>query len=198
MKLKGFHVGALKLNARVTAFIVTWNLTPRGSNHVVLTKEDLILIYCMMKNIKVIWIHVFKEHMQKSMRLSYYHFPYVVFMSKFLQYFEIDLDEELSQVVKPSHEINNWSLSKMGFIKVDNKWVSIEEEQMGLFLEDQAEPHDGHQVKPNARNQVGPNQAKQGTGNQTSKMVVQIMKLVQVLELQNIYALHALDDQPLG
>jgi len=77
------------------------------------------------------------------MRLSDYHFPYVVLVFKFLQYFEVGLDEELLEVVKPSHEINNGSLSKMGFIKVDNKWVSKEEEQVGPSLGDQAEPNDG-------------------------------------------------------
>jgi len=92
LKVKGFHVGALKLNERIIAFIVTWMLTPRGSNHVILTEEDLVLIYCIMKNIKVNWIHAFKEHMLKSMRLSFF----LCCSSKFLQYFEVDLDEELS------------------------------------------------------------------------------------------------------
>jgi len=99
-------------------------LTLRGSNHSVLTKEDIVLIYCIMKKIKVNWIHIFKERMQKSMRLSDYHYPYAVLISKFLHYFEIDLEEELSEVVKLSHEVNNGSLSKMRFIKVGGKWVS--------------------------------------------------------------------------
>ena len=69
---------------QVTTFIITWMLTPRGSNHVVLIEEDLVMVYCIMKNMKVNWIHVFKEHMQKSMRLSDYHFPYVILVSIFL------------------------------------------------------------------------------------------------------------------
>jgi len=116
--LPSLPVGGLKLNERIIAFIVSWMLTPRGSNHLVLTEEDFVLIYCIMKKIKANWIHIFKEHMQKSMRLSDYHFPYVVLISEFLQYFEIDLEEELSEVVNPSHEVNNGFLSKMGFIKV--------------------------------------------------------------------------------
>jgi len=55
------------------------------------------------------------------MRLSDYHFPYVVLIYKFLQYFEVDFEEGLSEVLKPSHEINNGPLRKLGFIKVDNK-----------------------------------------------------------------------------
>jgi len=60
-------VGGLKLDERVLALIVTWILTPRGSNHSVLTEEDLVYIYCIMKKIKINWIHIIKEHMQKAM-----------------------------------------------------------------------------------------------------------------------------------
>ena len=86
-------VGGLKLDERVLAFIVTWILTPRGSNHSVLTEEDLVYIYCIMKKIKINWIHIIKEHMQKSMRLSDYHYPYAVLIFKFLLYFEVNLEE---------------------------------------------------------------------------------------------------------
>ena len=162
MKVKGFHVGALNLYERVIAFIITWMPTPRGSNHVVLTEEDLVLVYYIKKNIKVNWIRVFKEHMQKSMRLSDYHFAYVIVVSKFLQYFEVDLNEELSEVVKPSHKINNGSLNKMMFIKVDNKWVSKEEEQAGPSLGSNRKIND--QVEPDVGDQV-----EQGVGNQTGQ-----------------------------
>jgi len=52
--------------------------------------------------------------MQKSIRLSDYHYPYVVLISKFLHYFEVDVEEEQSKIVKTSSEINNGFLSKMG------------------------------------------------------------------------------------
>jgi len=45
LRANGFSVGALKLNERIIAFIVTWMLTPRGINHVFLIEEDLVLIY---------------------------------------------------------------------------------------------------------------------------------------------------------
>jgi len=60
-----------------------------------------------MKKNMVNRIHIFKEHMKKSMRLSDYHYPYAILISKFLHYFEIDLEEELYEVVKPSHEVDN-------------------------------------------------------------------------------------------
>jgi len=52
-KVKGFHVGALKLDKWVISFITTWMLTPRGNNHTMLTEEDLVLVYYIIKNIKV-------------------------------------------------------------------------------------------------------------------------------------------------
>jgi len=114
-------VGGLKLDERVLALIVTWILTPRGSNHFVLTEEDLVYIYCIMKKIKINRIHIIKEHMQKAMRLSDYHYPYVVLISKFLLYFEVNLEDETSKLVNSTQEMNNGSLSKMGFTKINGK-----------------------------------------------------------------------------
>ena len=124
-------VGGLKLNERLMAVIVTWILTPRGSNHSVLTVEDLVYIYCFMSKFKINWIHIIKEHMHKSMRLSDYHCPYAILISKFLNYFEIYLEEETSELVKSTHEVNNGSLSKMGFTKIGGRWVSKDGEQGG-------------------------------------------------------------------
>jgi len=42
-KVRNFSMGGIKLNERIIAFIVSWMLTPRGSNHSVLTEEDLVL-----------------------------------------------------------------------------------------------------------------------------------------------------------
>ena len=117
-------VGGLKLDERVLALIVTWILTPRGSNHSVLTEEDLVYIYYIMKKVKINWIHIIKEHMQKSMRLSDYHYPYAVLISKFLLYFEVNLEDETSKLVKSTQEVNNGSLRKIGFTKINRRWVS--------------------------------------------------------------------------
>ena len=89
-----------------------------------LTEEDLVYIYCIMKKIRINWIHIIKEHMQKAMRLSDYHYPYAVLISKFLLYFEVNLEDETSELVKSTQEMNNGSLSKMGFTKIGGKWVS--------------------------------------------------------------------------
>ena len=89
-----------------------------------LTEEDLVYIFCIMKKIRINWIHIIKEHMQKAMRLCDYHYPYAVLVSKFLLYFEVNLEDETSELVKSTQELKNGSLSKMGFTKVGGKWIS--------------------------------------------------------------------------
>jgi len=45
-------------------------------------------------------------------------------ISKFLLYFEVNLEDESSELVKSTQEMNNGYLSKMGFTKIGGKWVS--------------------------------------------------------------------------
>ena len=60
-----FHAGNLNLIPRILAHIITWQLTPRGSNHVVLHDEHLILLYCIVNRIRVNWVSTMVEHMLK-------------------------------------------------------------------------------------------------------------------------------------
>jgi len=77
-----------------------------------------------MKKIRINWIHIIKEHMQKEMRLSDYHYSYAILISKFLLYFELNLEDETYELVKLTQEFNNGSLNKMDFTKVGGKWIS--------------------------------------------------------------------------
>jgi len=164
-------VGGLKLDERVLALIVTWILTPRGNNHSVLTEKDFVYIYCIMMKIKINWIHIIIEHMQKSMMLSDYHYPYAVLISKFLLYFEVNLEDETSELVKSTQELNNGSLSKMGFTKINGRWVSKDGDHGGSSSaatadfdeEDQAANMDIHNEEQPATNfDVGTSAGHQG------------------------------------
>jgi len=55
------------------------------------------------------------------MRLSDYHYPYAILISKLLHCFEVNLEGETSELVKSTFEVNNGSLSKMGFTKINGK-----------------------------------------------------------------------------
>jgi len=69
--------------------------------------------------------------MQKSLRLCDFHYPYAILISKFHHYFEVDIEEELTEIIKPSSLINSGSLRKMGFTKIDGRWVSKDGDQAG-------------------------------------------------------------------
>ena len=93
-----FHAGNLTIIPRLLAYIIAWQLTPRGSNHATLHEEDLILLYCIMNQLKVNWVSTMVEHMLKSTRLPDYRFPYAIFVSKLIDYFEVDTTTLRQQV----------------------------------------------------------------------------------------------------
>jgi len=43
--------------------------------------------------------------MQKSTRLSDYHYPYAILISKFLHYFEVNLEGETYELVKSTMDL---------------------------------------------------------------------------------------------
>ena len=58
-------------------------------------------------------------------------YPYAILISKFLHYFEVNIEGELAEVIKPSSEINSGSLSKMGFTNIGGRWASKDGDQDG-------------------------------------------------------------------
>jgi len=85
------------MNPRILTFLVVCQLTPRGYNHAILTEEDLIMMYFIMNKVKIIWIHVTKDHMNKSKRITYHIVPYVVLVFKMIEHFDVNLEEELDE-----------------------------------------------------------------------------------------------------
>jgi len=43
----------------------------------------------------------------------------------------VDIEGELAEIIKPQSEINSGSLSKMGFTKIGERWVSKDGDQAG-------------------------------------------------------------------
>jgi len=60
-----------------------------------------------------------------KIRLPDYRFPCVIFVSKLIDYFEVDTTNERNGTIKAASEINNSTLMKMGFHKEDDNWVFI-------------------------------------------------------------------------
>jgi len=120
-----FHAGHLNLIPRLIAYIIAWQLIPRGTNHAILHEEDLILLYSIMNLVKVNWVYIINEHMLKSKRLTDYRFPYVIFVSKLIDHFGIDTSNERNETIKAVSKIDKSTLTKMGFHKVEDNWVIL-------------------------------------------------------------------------
>ena len=122
VEIKHFHVGGLNVDQMLLAMIVTKIIVPRGSNHSTLNEKDLILMYCIQHNMQVDWIYVLRDHVLKAKRLTNFRLPYVVLVSNFIKYFEIDVEDELEESTGLLNHTSNQNLHKMGFLKVENGW----------------------------------------------------------------------------
>ncbi|WVZ08945.1 hypothetical protein V8G54_022291, partial [Vigna mungo] len=50
-----YRTEGMKKDDRLCAFIITWILLPRGSNHAQVTIEDLCLLHALIENIQTDW-----------------------------------------------------------------------------------------------------------------------------------------------
>jgi len=119
-----FNIGGLVVVPRILAYIVIWLLTPRGFNHATLAEEDLILMYCLMNKIKVNWVNVIREHLFKVGKKLEYHIPYVILLSSFIEYFEINVESKIVEEIKALNQITTTNLTKISLKKMKNKrWI---------------------------------------------------------------------------
>jgi len=81
----------------------------------------MIPMYCIMNQIKVNWSSVIRMKLEKAKRLMDYLVPYVVLISKFIQYFKVPDKGELVEPVKQAFEMNTTNFNKMGLIKVNGQ-----------------------------------------------------------------------------
>jgi len=99
------------------------------------------------------WILLIEDIMLKSHRLVDYEFPYVVLASRFIDYFNIDVSNEIVDFTKASNKITERHLKKLGMRFVDYEWIMAREpsattkmDQTGEEEETQQEP--AHQWNP--------------------------------------------------
>jgi len=63
--------------------------------------------------------------MLKFKRLTDYRLPYAILVSKLINHFGIDTSNERNETIKVVSEIDNSTLTKMGFHKVEDSWVIL-------------------------------------------------------------------------
>ena len=84
----------------------------------------MILMYYITSKIRVNWIQVIRDYLFKVGKKLEYCIPYVTMLSKFIDYFGIDVEDEIVEKVKAVNQISTANLIKIGLVKLKNKkWV---------------------------------------------------------------------------
>jgi len=87
-------------------------------------------MYCITSKVRVNWIYVIRGHLFKVEKKLEYRIPYVIMLSKFIDYFEIDVGDEIVEEVKVVNQISTANLTKIGLVKLKNKkWVGKADEE---------------------------------------------------------------------
>ena len=108
-------------------YLITYTLAPRSSNYAQVTDNKLQIVYGQKSSIQMNWVLLIEDIMLKSRWLVDYEFPYVVLASRFIDYFNIDVSNEIVDFTKASNEITERHLKKFGMRYVDHEWIMVED-----------------------------------------------------------------------
>ena len=73
------------------------------------------------------WVLLIEDIMLKNHRLVDYEFSYAILASRFIDYFNIDVSNEIVDFTKASNEITERHLKKLGMRYIDHEWIMVEE-----------------------------------------------------------------------
>jgi len=73
------------------------------------------------------WVLLIEDIMLKSHRLVDYEFPYDVLASRFIDYFNVDVSNDIVYFTKTSSEITKRHLKKLEMRFVNHEWIMAEE-----------------------------------------------------------------------
>ena len=88
------------------------------------------------------WVLLIEDIMLKSFRLVDYEFSYVVLASRFIEYFNIDVSNEIVDFTKASSEITERHLKKLGMRFVEHERIMVGEPPTAAKM-DQMEEAEG-------------------------------------------------------
>ena len=93
-----------------------------------------------------------REHLFKVGKKLEYRIPYVILLSQFIEYFDIDVETEVVEEIKALNQITTANLTKIGLKKMKNKkWIckaDEEEEEEKSSDEGDEDDEDEDQAEP--------------------------------------------------
>lgn len=65
-----------------------------------------MIIHLIQKN-KINWVNVIMENMLKKKRFDFYKYPFVVLISRILDHFKVEVNDEITYFVESELELKN-------------------------------------------------------------------------------------------
>ncbi|KOM26510.1 hypothetical protein LR48_Vigan280s001000 [Vigna angularis] len=117
-----FRVFVLKTNERLCAFVIATILLPRNENLAQLNTKAFYLLHVLRAKIPTNWISKVSHHMIKITRQQVYHLPYVVFISKVMWYYGVNVSNEITLSCSKKNMTKKMSLHHMGLRRDEKGW----------------------------------------------------------------------------
>ena len=138
------HLGVcgLTIEDRMLMYLITYILTPRSSNHAQVTDNDLQIVYGLKSSIQLNCVLLIEVIMLKSHRLVDYEFSYIVLASRFIDYFNNDVSNEIADFTKASNQITKRHLKKLGMNFVEHEWIMVGEPPVAANMDQMKEAED--------------------------------------------------------
>jgi len=105
------------------AFNIGWILGPRGSNHAQLTIKDVYLMFTLKAKIQTDWAELVCDTILKAIGLPMYPLPYEIFLPKVLEYYNVDLTNEVYMDLTFLNKIEDNGLHHMDIFLLDKEWM---------------------------------------------------------------------------
>ncbi|KAL2334153.1 hypothetical protein Fmac_015366 [Flemingia macrophylla] len=87
----------------------------------------MILMVALKNNTRINWVYVVQDNMLKIRRLMDFKCPYSHFVSRLIEHFQVNVDEEARKLVKDVHDVKDKVLKMMRLTKIDVGWISRDE-----------------------------------------------------------------------
>ena len=146
-------------------------------------------MYCLMNKIKVNWVNVIREHLFKVGKKLEYGRPYVILLSQFIEYFEIDVESEVVEEIKALNQITTANLTKIGLKKMKNKkWIcKVDEESVDDEEEEEKSSDDDEDDENEGKNsdQAEPEPETPAPPSQDSFSRLEQLMMTQFNQLEN-------------
>ena len=116
-------VGELTVEDRMIVYHITYILMPRSCNHTQVNDDDLQIVYGLKFGIQMNWVQRIEDIMLKCRRLVDCEFPYALLASRFIDYFLVDVSNEIVDNTKAFCETTERHLRNLGMRYTNHQWI---------------------------------------------------------------------------